>query len=681
MAVHSREIQRKWYCMLIDIIYNIALLLAVSLFFVTYPFKQLHKEWWFRTLMGLAIGTLGLLVMSRPAVLMQGIVFDGRTILLGVSGMFFGPVETIIASVLMICYRILMGGGGVYTGVATIVFAAAIGSIWHRVRYNRFMASSSRIALELYLVGLTIHLFMLASMLLMPAGQRAQIFRYLTLPILLVYPLGSYLLSTLLYSQLHRMKMVDQLAMSERRFKTMFEQAPMGITVTDSASGKAIEVNRKFLRITGWDGKDYTAVSWMEITHPDDLEEDRRQMERLLRNEIDSYELDKRIRRQDGSYVWVSMAITLLHSSDETPARHLCMVTDITARKEMEQAILYANTHDPLTDLYNRTMFERLLAKHDTQESYPLAILIGDVNGLKIVNDAFGREAGDSLLITIAQEMAALAEGKGWCARIGGDEFAFILPHSDETAAWELASAVQNRRRYGVRSVDVTISFGVGVKNTADEDINDVVKHAENTLNRSKLSESPSARSKAVHTIINTLHEKNRREELHSRRVSVLGVRLAEVLGMSAKEVAELRTIGLLHDIGKIAIDGSILNKEGPLNEQEWEAMRRHPETGWRILGTVGELGELANFILAHHERPDGTGYPQGLKGDEIPLQSRIIAIVDAYDAMTAVRTYREPVGDRQAATELKKYAGTQFDAGLARLFVEHILQLDWNEL
>ncbi|MFA7643289.1 MAG: LytS/YhcK type 5TM receptor domain-containing protein, partial [Sphaerochaetaceae bacterium] len=125
--------------MLIDIIYNIALLLAVSLFFATHPFKQLHKEWWFRTLMGLAIGTLGLLVMSRPAVLMEGIVFDGRTILLGVSGMFFGPVETIIASVLMICYRILMGGGGVYTGVATIVFAAAIGSIWHHVRYNRFM--------------------------------------------------------------------------------------------------------------------------------------------------------------------------------------------------------------------------------------------------------------------------------------------------------------------------------------------------------------------------------------------------------------------------------------------------------------------------------------------------------------------------------------------------------------
>jgi len=140
-----------------------------------------------------------------------------------------------------------------------------------------------------------------------------------------------------------------------------------------------------------------------------------------------------------------------------------------------------------------------------------------------------------------------------------------------------------------------------------------------------------------------------------------------------------MRTAGLLHDIGKIAIDEAILNKVGTLNEQEWEEIKRHPETGWHILGSVGELGELATYVLAHHERIDGAGYPRGLKGDQIPIPSRIIAIADAYDAMTATRTYREPVSDREVAAEFKRCAGTQFDADLARLFVEQVIGLDWD--
>ena len=207
------------------------------------------------------------------------------------------------------------------------------------------------------------------------------------------------------------------------------------------------------------------------------------------------------------------------------------------------------------------------------------------------------------------------------------------------------------------------------------------MKQAEKMMNQSKLSESPSSRSRAVQAIINTLYEKNPREELHSRRVSDLAVRLGKAYGLKSKELAELRTVGLLHDIGKIAIDESILNKEGPLNADEWEAVKRHPETGWRILGAAGEFGELATYVLTHHERIDGKGYPRGLSGEDIPLQARIIAVVDAYDAMTAERPYRAIMGNQAAAKELKKWAGTQFDAQLAQLFVEQILQLSWDEL
>lgn len=667
--------------MLIDIVYNIALLLSISVVYVTYPFKAQTRSAVVRMFFGLAIGLVGLLIMSRPAVLFQGIVFDGRSILLGVSGMFFGAVTTIIAAVMMIIYRIVIGGGGMWTGISVICSSCAIGVWWHHKRYRLFMESHTHPGIEVYLVGLAVHILMLASMALMPRDQLGAVYRHLTLPILVVYPIGFSLLARLLFSQVQRIGMVHRLEESEQRFKTIFEQAPMGITVTDSKSGTILDANHKFLDFVGLERTQLGSVTWMAITHPEDLMHDELNTRRMVEGDLDAFTMDKRFIRPDGSARWVSMAVTFLQTRDARRSRHLCMITDITERKQMEEALRYANTHDALTGVFNRSMFERLLRDLDVSSSCPLAILTGDVNGLKMINDAFGWASGNDLLIALATSLRELAGDRGHCARIGGDEFALLLPQTAEAEAWEMVDMLQKRESIKINTVEVSISYGVAVKHAPEDDLNDVVKQAENVMNRNKLSESPSARSKTIQTIITTLHEKNRREELHSRRVSVLGVRLAESLGMNAKEIAELRTIGLLHDIGKIAIDESVLNKEGRLTELEWEAIKRHPETGWRILGTVGELGELALYVLSHHERIDGTGYPQGLRGDEIPLQSKIIAIVDAYDAMTAIRSYRTSVSDREAAAELKRCAGTQFDTDLARLFVEQILQLSWDEV
>jgi HD-GYP domain-containing protein (c-di-GMP phosphodiesterase class II) len=156
---------------------------------------------------------------------------------------------------------------------------------------------------------------------------------------------------------------------------------------------------------------------------------------------------------------------------------------------------------------------------------------------------------------------------------------------------------------------------------------------------------------------------------------------LGQAYGLSTKEIQELKTVGHLHDIGKIAVDESILNKKGKLDQKEWEAIRRHPEIGWKILSAAGELGEFASIVLAHHERIDGRGYPQGLTGEQIPLAARMIAIADAFDAMTATRSYKEAIGENEAASELKRCAGTQFDKHLAHVFVEQVLHLDWEAM
>jgi diguanylate cyclase (GGDEF)-like protein/PAS domain S-box-containing protein len=668
--------------MVFDIIYNISLLLSVGIVYAVTPFNRIQLNTRQKILVGVVIGAVGMLIMSRPVVFTEGIVFDGRSILLGVSGMFFGAIPTAIAAALMLPYRIWMGGSGLPTGIVVIITASAIGVLWHQLRYRDFMQSPRVGHREILGVSVLIHIVMLLAMLLFPRETLKDIYLQMGLPILVVYPIGMYLLALLLYRQVQHGILSRRLEQSELWFRDLFEQAPMGITVTDSVTGKALEANNAFLDIIGMTREEHQLISWQEITHPDDVAEDLAQMQRMRSGEITGYAMDKRHLRSDGKYIWVHMAVTNLHAGDTEHPKHLCMVTDITSRKEMEDAILWANQHDVLTGIENLQAFEQKLQQAEDHNAYPISVLIGDVNGLKVVNDAFGRTSGDELLKAVADVIKHTVGEQGTGARIGGDEFAVLLPNTPEKKAWELAQRIQKEvGQIGIRSVNITMSFGSAVKADSDGSLSDLVKHAEHALSRSKLTESPSAHSRAVHTIISTLHEKNRREELHSRRVSVLSVRIAEVAGMSAKEISELRTAGLLHDIGKIAIDEAILNKQGALTDEEWEAMKRHPETGWRILGSVGELGELATYILSHHERIDGNGYPQGLTGDAIPIPARIIAIADAYDAMTAARTYRDPVSDREAAAEIKRYAGTQFDAALARLFIEQVLQLNWDIL
>ena len=191
---------------------------------------------------------------------------------------------------------------------------------------------------------------------------------------------------------------------------------------------------------------------------------------------------------------------------------------------------------------------------------------------------------------------------------------------------------------------------------------------------KKKLFESPSMRGKTINAIISTLHEKNKREEQHSHRVSALCKSMGKAIGLPEGEIEELKTVGLLHDIGKIAIEENILNKPGKLTDDEWEEIKRHPEIGYRILSTVNDMSEMAEYVLAHHERWDGRGYPKGLKGEEIPFQSRIIAIADAYDAMTSERSYRSALSEEIAIEELQKNAGIQFDPELIRIFIEKVL-------
>ncbi len=201
----------------------------------------------------------------------------------------------------------------------------------------------------------------------------------------------------------------------------------------------------------------------------------------------------------------------------------------------------------------------------------------------------------------------------------------------------------------------------------------DVLKKAEDIMYRKKLFEGPSIRGQITDAVVKALYEANRREKEHSERVSMICEKMGHALGCSKRVIQELRTVGLLHDIGKVAIDVSIIDKPGPLSESEWIEIKRHPEIGYRILSAVNDMTEIAQSILSHHERWDGTGYPRGICGEDIPMYARILAIADAYDAMTCERPYRKPMPQKQVENELAVNQDKQFDARLVRIFLNDV--------
>jgi diguanylate cyclase (GGDEF)-like protein/PAS domain S-box-containing protein/putative nucleotidyltransferase with HDIG domain len=349
--------------------------------------------------------------------------------------------------------------------------------------------------------------------------------------------------------------------------------------------------------------------------------------------------------------------------------------SDISARKRAEKEVLYMSYHDQLTGLYNRRFFEEEFKRLDTKRNLPLALIMADVNGLKLFNDAFGHKLGDQLLRKTADIFRSICREDEIIARLGGDEFVILLPKTSVQEAEQIVTRMKEKGSESkIGNMELSISFGWDVKSDTDDYIDDLYKRVEDYMYRNKLVESPSVHGKMFETIIKTLHEKNPREEQHSKRVSELSAKFAKALGMNSREVEEIKTTGWLHDIGKVAISESILNKTGKLDNEEWTEIKRHPEIGYRILSTVNEMAELADIVLVHHERWDGKGYPQGLKGEEIPLNGRIIAVADAFDAMTRQRTYREVLSDEDAIEEIRKNAGTQFDPDIVEVFIEKVI-------
>lgn len=354
----------------------------------------------------------------------------------------------------------------------------------------------------------------------------------------------------------------------------------------------------------------------------------------------------------------------------------ISIVRDVTEQKKFATKLQYHSYHDSLTGLYNRRFFEEELSRLDVKRNLPLTIIVGDVNGLKLINDAFGHLAGDQLLQRAAQVIKQACRADDIIARWGGDEYVAILPKTQTDDALIIIDRIKELcAQTEVEGVKLSISFGLATKAAEDEDLKDVLIAAETEMYKNKLREGQSIAGRSIRAIHTKLLQDNEIEAQHSRRVAEISKKIAEQLGLDEAAAKEIEYAALLHDIGKIAVGNAILNKASVLTEDERALIRRHSEIGYRILNTANDTVDLANYVLTHHEWYDGTGYPTGITGEEIPLPARIIAVADAFAAMTSWRAYRDAQPYTYAISELRKYAGSQFDPQVVEIFIGQVLE------
>lgn len=463
------------------------------------------------------------------------------------------------------------------------------------------------------------------------------------------------------------------LRLSEERFSKAFNTSPVTMSISTFEEGRYISVNDSFCEVVGYNHKEIIGRTSIELGIWADSDFRQKVKQRILANEA-IRELEILFKRKSGEE-----RLGLFSAERIDVDGEICLLNilnDITERKQAEAQIKYLSFYDKLTGLYNRAFFEEELKRLDTERQLPLSLFMGDVNGLKMVNDAFGHQEGDKLLITVAELLKKSCRKEDIVARWGGDEFIILLPLCSSKMANKIFKRIKEScQNINDLPIQTSISLGWSIKNHPAQDIRGIIKEAEDKMYRNKLLESRSARSTFLVSLEQTLWTRSHETKEHCQRMQEIAQKIGQAIDLPDSELDNLKLLAALHDIGKIAIPNSILDKPGKLSPDEWETIKKHPEIGYRIALSSPDMAPIAEAILYHHERWDGTGYPLRLKGVHIPLISRIIAIADTYDVMINGRPYQGAVSKETVCAEIERCAGTQFDPYLAgkaaKLFLE----------
>lgn len=358
------------------------------------------------------------------------------------------------------------------------------------------------------------------------------------------------------------------------------------------------------------------------------------------------------------------------------------VISDITEQVELEEKLKYVYYHDAMTHLFNRQYLYDHVPQFESKDIQPLSIIMADINGLRIINESFGFAFGDETLKAVAKAIQTTCGSDATAIRWSGDDFMILMTHTDHDAAELLTQTLKQQLEIQLAGEISRVSVTIGQYTVTDDSVSifHAIKNTEQTMRQKKMVNVNSIQNAPISMVLHALYEKNHREEAHSIRVSKLCAFVGTAMELDMDAISKLRIIGLVHDIGKIGIDDTILNKPDRLTPAEFEVMKKHSAIGFRILSAYQQTAEFAYYVLSHHEYFDGHGYPNGIKGDSIPLFTRILSVADSFDAMTRKRPYCAEKTIEEAIVELKRCAGTQFDPQVVDALIAYLQQYNVDE-
>ncbi|MDH8679246.1 diguanylate cyclase [Fusibacter bizertensis] len=353
----------------------------------------------------------------------------------------------------------------------------------------------------------------------------------------------------------------------------------------------------------------------------------------------------------------------------------LIIIRDMTQRTVLEEKLRDMAERDSSTNLYNRRKFEDAMLAYEDMNSVSISLIVFDIDGLKNINDTIGHLEGDRVIKTVADKINENFNDAVLISRIGGNEFAVIYEGISKSVIQSKCDAFNLKLDLINQNLayEVSVSFGISHSNGMPINGAQLYQFADHNLYNHKLLKEGSSKSTLVKTLMKALEAKDYVTEGHTDRMSELAKKLGLTFGLEQHRMDQLTLLTKFHDLGKVGIPDNILKKPGPLTPDEWEIMKTHTAIGQRIASASPELTAISDLIYKHHEKWDGTGYPLGLKGKEIPLECRILSLVDSYDAMTNDRPYRKALTIKAAMSEIKRCSGTQFDPDMVKIFCEYI--------
>jgi len=778
---------------------NIILLMGLAVVYSIFPYNTKLKDIYIKLLMGLLVAFVGVSIMYSNFELIDGVHFDARAVVISVTGMFLGLIPTLIGGIVMILYRFLLGGDGTLAGVLWIIVAGTLGLLWRTLRLKNPKFDKYKITwIELYVVGFIIQVFMITLLLTLPNNIRGEVLDMVAFSLLIVFPIGSLIISKFMLIQRNRFFQHVKTIFSEKQYKKIFSDSQAMILLIDPVDGTFADINQSAIDKYKYTKEEFLNLHVSNISANDDKTTNQ-MFEKILQNKTSEFQFkhitkdntiidvyayagtmiinDKKyilstvfditetlkkerkfidveskfratllsvgegiivtdknhkitlindkaldiigltekplnklifdvvriysnksettiidlfnncvntnetynsdityslLRIDNDKETFVDFSISPIQVDNEDNFGAILVIRDETIEEERKKEIRYISQHDYLTKLYNRSYFEENLKRLDTNRQLPLTIIMGDINGLKLVNDAFSHVEGDKLLIEIASILKKAVRQEDILARWGGDEFTILLPQTSNKDSIKVYNRVKDLCKKSMyTTIEPSISLGFATKISSDENINDILDLAETKMYHEKLLEGKKMRNSVIKELENRLFKQSEESRPHSENLEIYAGILGKELKIKDEGLQILKLASRLHDIGLVGIDSEILRNPNPLSEVEWDKIKTHPEIGSRIVQSISELQHISKEILYHHEWYDGTGYPQGLSGDEIPFFSRIISVIDAYDVMTSGRVYKEKISKKDAIDEIKRCSGTQFDPKIVKSFIK----------